>query len=237
MNRERNDSAKGGDGNAYRILRNLTGKTRERVARETGLTVNDLANAEGGKANFSLEKVAIFASYYGVDPAVLLTNDTASFTGRIPDEEARQRSVESNARSSARSKRVGNKGEILTYRYELRRHLDANSPYVDDIDLSCVDRKRIGYDIFSRELDGTPLLIEVKSTSNEFGSDFHMSHTELRRMLEAIENGEHYCIYRWYRVESLSPALKILKAEEVLKKYDITPQTWRMKWRKRSDRL
>lgn len=58
------------------------------------------------------------------------------------------------------------------------------------------------------EPGGAPVLLDVKSTKNEFEADLHVSHAELRQMVTAAER---YDLYRAYRVEEATAQLRIAR--------------------------
>ena len=173
-----------------RRLRHLIGLTREKVAEETGLNLHDIVRAETGEENFSLEKLRKLADYYGVSMETILSGNPEDIFGRAPDGKAREESRAANAHRAERAKEIGDIGEELSYRYEISRHMKAHTGFASEVDPSCAGRKRLGYDILSRELDGSSLMIESKASRGPDKDDFHMSKREMERMREAMENGE-----------------------------------------------
>lgn len=117
------DSIAPENNNIFRLLRFCAGLSRQTVVNETGLDMHDLARAEDGAGSFSLRKYMILAKFYGVSPDVLIRNDCAAAFNRLPDEEARRRTLESNAYQANQKKISGDIGEKLSYEYERARHL------------------------------------------------------------------------------------------------------------------
>jgi transcriptional regulator with XRE-family HTH domain len=209
-----------------RRLRHLIGLTREKVAEETGLNLHDIVRAETGEENFSLEKLRKLADYYGVSMETLLSGNPEDIFGRAPDGKAREESRAANAHRAERAKEIGDIGEELSYRYEISRHMKAHTGFASEVDPSCAGRKRLGYDILSRELDGSALMIESKASRGPDKDDFHMSKREMERMREAMDKGENYLVYHWRNAESENPRLEILTPSEVFKMYDISVETY-----------
>ena len=99
---------------------------------------------------------------------------------------------------------IGDKGEYFVFRYEKQRlrkaGQEALARKVDWVSRRAVGR---GYDIKSFEVDGSPRLIEVKST-NGSGMTFFMSDYEWK---VAVREKEAYYIYRIVDVDR-TPTLK-----------------------------
>jgi hypothetical protein len=139
------------------------------------------------------------------------------------------------ARKSERDQFVGLAGEELVVRYEqnrLNKVLQDFDPSVDVIHLSQVEGDGAGYDILSKNEDGTARRIEVKTTTGNVGTAFYMTENE-KTFMEEYQH-ESTFLYRVYNFnkETMLGDIKIITATELLSDYvfdsityKVTPKT------------
>jgi hypothetical protein len=102
------------------------------------------------------------------------------------------------AERDQRSRSLGKLGEDLVMRYEHERLWKAGKKtWADKVEQVSVTRgDRVGYDIHSFEEDGTPRLIEVKTTRLAAMTPFFATRNEVRI---SDDNAEEYHLYRVYQ--------------------------------------
>jgi hypothetical protein len=149
-------------------------------------------------------------------PAPISTQieDMPSFeVGAAPIENAKVRrstvaKIDFAARDAA-NRELGRLGEEYVFEFERKRLHDAGS---SDLSrqvrwVSQEDGDGAGYDIASRELDGRPKLIEVKTTTGTAVTPFFITANEVA---VSTERAEHYHLFRLHSFPK-TPTIRILR--------------------------
>lgn len=121
---------------------------------------------------------------------------------------------------------IGKRGEKFAYEYEKNKH--RNSIYYDQIDPTPSKYHEKGYDIYSFEDDGTPIMIEVKTTTGDVEDAFEMTSNELAVAQDAWNHKRQYKIYRIGNILSKNP--KMIIYENISKDdFDISGIVYKIK--------
>lgn len=89
---------------------------------------------------------------------------------------------------------IGKLGEKYVYEYEKSYLKDTK--YYDMVDITPSLNHENGYDIFSFERNGTPVMIEVKSTTGTIEDSFSVTNRELETAKKSWSEGKKYKFYR-----------------------------------------
>lgn len=121
------------------------------------------------------------------------------------------------AEQNERHSRLGEKGELIVLKHERERLNKANRQDLSEKVYRTCERSgnTTPFDIFSYETDGTPRLIEVKTTQYGELSPFYLSAQEYEF---AEQNMTQYWLYRIYDLdfESMSASFFVLSGKETL---------------------
>jgi transcriptional regulator with XRE-family HTH domain len=216
---------------AITFLRKHNHLSREQLAVETGLNVADLVKMEHGNIRMPIVKYQKIADYFHVEIDPLLRNEFQQIARNLAMRDAATPQKTKYDIEQARRCRTGKFGEILAYSAEVARH--QNDGYAALVDPTPALRTNVGYDLFSFNDCGEPVMIEVKSTESGMDTPFFFTAPEFRRAQEAVARGEHYCIYRYSYVHDDSRReLRIIPAEEFLKDYSFVPVVYRIGFKK-----
>lgn len=222
--------------NTINYLRNRNNISRKQLAYDTGLTIMDISRMERNNKNCGLDKYRRVADYFNLTVSLILNNDiTAVISYIIKNNELLSASNELQIAKHKSRICIGNYGEAIALEYEIRRHIEADSPYLRYIDPSAAQKPKNGCDIFSRTLDGHVLLIEVKTSRGGLKSKFFITRTEVNRAKLAEKSGEEYLVYRVIYVnDDIKRDVIVLTLEEIQKQYLRTPESYSLKLRKGS---
>ncbi len=86
-----------------------------------------------------------------------------------------------NAERDAANKKLGDRGELTVLEFEKRKLKDAGLGELAEKvrHVAQIEGDGAGYDVFSYDLNRTPLYIEVKTTTGPIGTDFFISANEV----------------------------------------------------------
>ncbi|MTI53751.1 DUF3883 domain-containing protein [Geosporobacter ferrireducens] len=107
---------------------------------------------------------------------------------------------------------IGNLGEKHVYKME--REKLKNTKYYDMVDNTPALDHENGYDILSYEMNGVPIMIEVKTTTGKESDPFFVTDREIKTAEKAWAEGK---VYRFYRVSNI---MAKDKNEIAIKVYD-----------------
>jgi hypothetical protein len=135
------------------------------------------------------------------------------------------------SQKSERDQYIGLAGELLVVQFEQDRLKDALAEFNPNIDvyhLSQIEGDGAGYDIQSKNDDGTIRRIEVKTTTSDVNTSFYMSENERSFMEEYKE--ESTFLYRVYNFnkDTGQGDIKIITAEELLNNYNFDCITYKV---------
>ena len=220
--------------NTINYLRNRNNISRKQLAQETGLTIMDISRMERNNKSCGLDKYRKVAEYFNLTVGLILNNDiTAVISYIMKNKELLSASNELQIAKHKSRINIGNYGEAIALEYEILRHIESDSPYLQYIDPSAAQKPKNGCDIFSRTLDGRTLLIEVKTSRGGLKSKFFITRTEVNRAKLAEKSGEEYLVYRVIYVnDDIKRDVIVLTLAEIQKQYLRTPESYSLKLRK-----
>ena len=206
----------------------------QELAHETGLTIMDISRMERSNKSCGLDKYRKVAEYFNLTIGLILNNDiTAVISYIMKNNEHLSASNELQIAKHKSRICIGNYGEAIALEYEICRHIEVDSPYLQYIDPSAAQKPKNGCDIFSRTLDGHVLLIEVKASRGGLESKFFLTRPEVNRAKRAEKLGEEYLIYRVIYVnDDAKREIVVLTLEEIQKQYLRTAEAYSYKLRK-----
>lgn len=216
------------------FLRNRNNLSMRELAQKTGLTIMDISRMERNNKNCGLDKYRKVAEYFNLTVCMVLNNDITAVVSYIM-KNSDHLSAANELQIDKHKSRIciGNYGEVIALEHEIRRHIEANSPYLQYIDPSAAVKPKYGCDIFSRTLDGRILLIEVKTSRGGLESKFFITRTEIKRAKLAEKLGQEYLLYRVIFVDDdVKRDVIVLTLKEIQKQYLRTPESYSFKLRK-----
>lgn len=123
---------------------------------------------------------------------------------------------------------IGERGEKFAYEFEKRKH--RYTKYYDLIDPTPSKDHTKGFDIYSFEENGTPVMIEVKTTAGNVNDAFEMTSNEFSVAEDAWNHKKRYKVYRVGYILSENPVLVIY--EKITKDdFDVTGTVYKVKKR------
>lgn len=148
---------------------------------------------------------------------------TKRFTARKIDwEKARDRNNE-----------IGDQGEEFVLEFEIDRLIETltidRAKATQSVQhLSRFQGDGLGYDISSINSDGSPLYIEVKTTSGDFNQPFYMSRNEKSFFEEYKDSAFIYRVYNFNR-ETRRGDVRIISQSELFSNFTFDVITWQVK--------
>lgn len=183
--------------NTLNFLRTRNGLSMAALSKLSGVTPMDIVRIERGSKSCAMATFKKLADYFEVSVSTMLDANSIELAMYVLSHPTHISLKQKEfLRIHVKKMKSGNMGEDVAFFYELARHIEANSEYIDEIDPSVHEDSAIGCDILSRTLDGKVLNIEVKSSTGGFDSPFHISASELAAAEAAEARGEVYVIYR-----------------------------------------
>lgn len=147
---------------------------------------------------------------------VASNNKKRTFKGAIINYTAKQK----------KQKQIGNSGEFFVLQQENKR-LHSFNKIAEHVAITQGDG--LGYDIKSYDAKGKEIYIEVKTTTQSFGSPFYITRTELER---SIKEGDKYYLYRVYNFNMTTGIGKIHIYQGSLERFCQQPENYKVQLRK-----
>lgn len=203
--------------NLLHDLRLRRDMSQQELAKATDLTANDISRFER-HGRIGMDKVLALADYLHITVDALLTNDfQAVFAHLTTPAFPTHRSSLQMERALTKKCELGRQGEDWVYRQEIQKL--RGTVYVNAVNPNYANELTAGYDILSYDRDGTPILIEVKTTRKDAEYRFMMSAEEYCKALECLQNGVRYEVHRVYHCGTPSVGRVIIPAETLLRDY------------------
>ncbi len=160
--------------------------------------------------------------YQELDELIAAVEGDAEAVLHVYRHTGRQMSSEELNLFKQRADDIGRQGEDLVFRYlnGLRTQEE-----IQDFEWISSENAIAPYDFQIIERDGTKRKLDVKSTTSDFSTKFHVSRAELITMAESTES---YDLYRVYDLGDESGKLRIARdmktfAEKILDKLQVLP--------------
>ena len=212
-----------------RYLRLAAGLSREALAKEVGLTVEDIELFETGSRWLPLELVIKLSDYFCVSCTALLWDDMEEVTDLFQHpirRETGERRGEQQARQTYR-RRIGDAGEAWVA--ELEREKLVGTAYANAVNPNYSSEETAHFDILSFTPTGECVYIEVKSTAGEEGQPFFLTASELQFAEQCLYEGKRYELHRVsYVTDPERRARTVYTAQQVLELFDRIPSTYLM---------
>lgn len=207
--------------NYFRLRKNVSQKE---LATATKLTANDISRFERGCV-LGIHKVVALANYLHITVDALVTNDLAAAVSTLSTPvQASHRLSHALDKVRARNSELGRLGEDWVCALETAKL--EGTPYAYAVNPNYADDPDAGYDILSFTKDGTPIFIEVKTTTGTFSRKFNMTCAEVAKARQCLSSGERYEIHRVYRFGTESVGRIIITAEELFREYAVQPKDY-----------
>ena len=195
--------------------------TKTELSKETGLTLNDISRFEKRRLP-GMDKVVVLARYFSVTVDALLTNNFKevfqSFRAPMTPSHKLSRKFDESA---LRNSKTGREGEDFVFRKECEKL--RGTAFENAVNPNFANDPDSGFDILSFSLDGEPIFIEVKATTDT-NQSFEMTEREIEKLNECIHDGARYELHRVYKAGTPHARREIISGEELITGYDRKPQ-------------
>lgn len=208
--------------------------SQQELAARTGLTANDISRFERGR-QIGMQKLVSLAKYLKITLDSLLTDDLSAVfhTFTQPIVPSHRFSLRQEQLNTVKND-LGRRGEDWVYAEELKK-LDG-LPYANAVNPNYADDPEAGFDIMSFERDGTPVLIEVKTTSGKAGRGFHMAAAEYQKAWACMAQGIRYEVHCVHRFGTTGTGRVIIPAEKLFRDFTFRPSEYVVSVRRESGR-
>ena len=204
--------------NLMHDLRRREDLSQQELAKATHLTANDISRCEH-HARVGMDKFITLAAYFHVTvDALVMNNYSTVFSKMTAPVKPTHRNSLRMERISARRYELGRLGEEWVFRQEIRKL--AGTPYANAVNPNYANETSAGFDIRSYDMDGDPILIEVKTTRGDAEERFVMTEAECRKAGECLKEGIRYEIHRVFRYGTPRAGRVIIPAEELFRDYN-----------------
>lgn len=204
------------------VVRSYLGLTQQELAKKAGISQPDLCEMEIKEPYGQIDKYQRLSHYLGIPVHALVTND---FT-QIPLSFFDRHPLPSYAETgSGRNLELGRSGEDTALALEQKR-LNVIYPSLAKLVLPYYKlRYRPGYDILSFDDQGTPIFIEVKTTTED-NPDFVLTKQEYQVANKLTSKGETYQIYRFCNWGKENQELTVYNFQQLKDLCELTPATY-----------
>lgn len=205
--------------NLMHDLRRREDLSQQELAKATHLTANDISRCER-HGRVGMNKYITLADYFHVSVDALVMDECSAVFAMLtaPVKPTHRNSLRME-RISARRYELGRLGEEWVFRQEIRKL--AGTPYANAVNPNYANEPSAGFDIRSYDMDGEPILIEVKTTRGDAEERFVMTEAECRKAGECLKEGIRYEIHRVFRYGTPQVNRVIIPAEELFRDYDL----------------
>ena len=213
------------------FYRSYSGLTQTEVAKDIGLSTQDISRFERGSRTMTLGKVIRIAQFIGIHIHDLITNNYTALLPQLTPRPVIDPQIQTHRRNCQLKKLdVGNAGESFVAARE--RALLKGTPFENGVNENYANDPNNGFDAFSFKVTGEPKIIEVKSTVGECDEPFYLSANELSVAKSCLEKGICYELHRVFRLVSETEAEEVVySAHELLCEFDPEISQYLMKRR------
>lgn len=217
--------------NVFRYLRRMRGLSMQKVADDLGICLLTEHSLEHG-ALPRLGLLQRISNYYRVSLDALAHNDIAAAASQaFASTPCASKEKRFFREKQAHCDALGDRGEQIVVEAEKLR-LEA-TPFSEAVSGSASEDANAGFDVLSFEEDGTPIYIEVKTTSYSEIAPFYMSRKELAFLKRCLQDGQAYQLHRVYDLDDEDRyKVRVLSAEELLRDYEFVPSTFLVRRKK-----
>ena len=204
-----------------RILRDHLGLTQTELAKRAGLTHADVNEMENKEPYGYITKYKKLADALHTSVQSLVMNDPRS----VPLSFFEHRAAIKYSNTPKHDKAIlGREGEEHVFRME-KKKLDKVSPVLSKLILPYYKMKGSypGFDILSFDGDGTPVYIEVKTSTQDDHIGFYLTKNEYDAAEKIVSKGCSYLIYHFSYWNTPKQQLDIYDFNQMLAEKRITP--------------
>lgn len=214
--------------NVLYYMRSRLGLTQKSIALATGLTENDISRIENGADNPFLGTFITLARYFNIPvDAIVHNNIQIAFSTFAEPPKIIRNMLKRIKIKRDKCDKIGCRGEEWVYKEELKKL--TGTVHENGINPNFADNDEAHFDILSFDMDGSSIIIEVKTTSGEAEEAFYISDSELDMAKECIKDGKRYELHRVYHIDD--PKMRgrlIISANELFENYEFIPETYRV---------
>lgn len=214
--------------NVLYYMRSRLGLTQKHIAHTTGLTLNDISRIENGADNPFLGTFITLSRYFGIPVDAFVHNNIQIALSSFNEPPKIIRNMLKRIKVKRdKCDRIGRRGEEWVYKQELKKLKGTGCE--NGINPNFADNDEAHFDILSFDIDGSSIIIEVKTTSGEAEEAFYISDNELDMAKECIKDGKRYELHRVYHIDD--PKMRgrlIISANELFENYEFIPETYRV---------
>lgn len=173
------------------ILRDYLGMTQQELARRAKITQSDLSEMEHKDPYGQITKYQRVADVLNVPVHALVNDDCTGIPASFFETHEHAEYLESFTN-------MGREGEEAALRLEQER-LEGIYPNLAKLVIPYYKLRisPVGYDILSFDDCGKPFFIEVKTTTHDEDTEFHLTAREYAMAQKLTAKGERYMIYRY----------------------------------------
>lgn len=212
--------------NVLYYMRKRHGLSQHELAKATKLTANDICRIESGNIGAGIEKFITLAKFFSISLNALLGDDIYEVCLSLKMGPTTSRKMLKRIQK-LRNKcdEIGCSGEEWVYQQELRKlH---GTVYENAVNQNFADDEDAHFDILSFDTDGTPICIEVKTTTGDLEKTFFFSEDELKFARECYETGMRYEVHRVFNVNDPKKCGSVvIPVESLLNNYSFEPATY-----------
>lgn len=205
--------------NVLYYMRNRRMLSQKELANETELTANDISRLENGNLGAGIEKPIALAKYFSISLEALVFNKLEDVLANLTEGPEINHKLLGRINMLQKSRdNLGRDGETWVFQQEVKKlkgtkFANGVIPFWNDEDAH--------FDILSFDCDGTPIIIEVKSTNGRASKNFFMTIGELMKARECAANGTRYEVHRVHHFgNSKKRGRVIISGEELLSNYN-----------------
>ncbi len=205
--------------NPFFFMRKRFGLSQQELAKDTGLTPNDVCRLENGNLGAGVEKGITLAKYFSVSLEALISDSFEELYAFFTEGPKTSRKMQDRIKKlRIELDELGNGGEDWVYEQEVNKL--KGTKYANAVNPNYADDEEAGCDILSFDLDGKHIYIEVKSTNGRASKAFYLTQKEKERAEECLSKGERYEIHRVHHLNNPKKRGRvIITAEELFKDY------------------
>ncbi len=214
--------------NVLYYMRKRLGLSQQELALATKLTANDICRIESGNYGAGIEKFITLAKFFSISLNALLRNDLYEVCPILTEKPKTSRKMLKRIQKiRTQCDEIGCNGEEWVYQQEVKKlH---STIYENAVNQNFADDEDAHFDILSFDLDGTPICIEVKTTTGELEKTFYFSADEFVEAKECFASGVRYEVHRVFYVNDPNKCERvIISAEDLFNNYTFEPDTYKV---------
>ena len=185
--------------NVLYYMRSRLGLTQKHIARKAGLTENDISRIENGADNPFMGTFITLSRYFGIPVDAFVHNNIQIALSSFTEPPKLIRNMLKCIKIKRdKCDKIGRRGEERVYKEELKKL--KGTVHENGINPNFADNDEAHFDILSFDIDGSSIIIEVKTTSGGPDEEFYISDNGLKMAEECIKEGKKYELHCAYYI-------------------------------------